>query len=217
MRTDDTVEGRRKLLSLAGLGVGLGLAAGAAREAQAQQQPGLFASWVHGHAIVLERGIFSPSKAGVQAAFRDRLEWDGDLIDFRNWGAIVASRLGWGARLVVFDYGSGNEQKSGAVWCHYAVPTPVIVSDRRARLRQVLIKHTTGSPQQLAIVAVHVWDGDNRVFAMDNIVGMSPGVFAQALPDQEVLWGMGVSLLVSANAARDVFIDIHAVGIDFTV
>jgi hypothetical protein len=212
MENGNASESRRNLLGLAAAGAGLGVL-GFQSEARAQAA-GLFASWVHGHNLVLERAVFTPGKAQVNAAF-GRREWDGDLRDFGNSGAIAVSRLGWGARLVVFDYSSANNRKSGQVWCHYAVPTPVIVGGRRARLRQVLVRHTTPNPQQLAIIAVHVWDGDTRVFTRDGIV--SPNPFVAPLPDREVLWGMGVSLLVNANNARNVMLDVHAVGIDFFV
>jgi hypothetical protein len=213
-------ESRRKLLGLAAAGVGLGVATALPPAAQAAE-PGLFASWVHGHNVVLERGVFAISKAGVFAAFRFAASqpfprgFDGDVVAFSSSGALAVSRLGSGAQFVVFDYGSQDRPKTGRVWCHYAVPTPVIVEDRRARLIRVLVDQHAQEAQQLAIVAVHVWDGGNSIARFDNIVAMPSGLFIRDLPDVPVLRGMGVSLLIGANNAKNVKLDINAVGVDF--
>jgi hypothetical protein len=210
-------ESRRKLLGLAAAGVGLGAASVLSPEAQAAE-PGLFASWVHGHNVVLERGVFTPSKAGVFAAFRSFPRgFDGDVVAFSSSGALAVSRLGWGAQFVAFDYGSQDRPKTGRVWCHYAVPTPVLAEDRRARLIRVLVDQHAQAAQKLAIVALHVWDGGNPVARFDNIVAMPSGLFIRDLPDVPVLRGIGVSLLIGANNAQNVKLDVNGVGIDFLV
>jgi hypothetical protein len=174
-----------------------------------------FSSWVHGHSVVVERAVTPHCKDAVDRAFVTR-EWDGDLVDLRDFGTLAVSRIGSGAQFVVFDHGIDDNPKSGLVWCHYSVPTPVMVGGLRSRLNQVYVKHTTNAPQQLAITAVHVWDGPERRFQRDNIVAMDPN-FQAPLVDDEVLFGIGVSLLLSANNAQNVAVTVHAVGVDFMV
>src|SRR4051794_13996880 len=62
---------------------------------------------------------------------------------------------------------AGRIAATGEGWCHFAVPTPVIVADRRLRLDSVLLRFFTGD--QASITAVHVWDGDTRVATHDGL------------------------------------------------
>jgi hypothetical protein len=104
-------------------------------------------------------------------------------------------------------------------WFHFAVPTAVIVNDNRLRIDSAMLRFRSGST--LADVTnVHVFDGENRVFAQDNL-NLSPtalGFNRFVLPNKpEVLWGVGVTVGVrftGANAAQNTM-EFAAVGVDF--
>src|SRR4051812_32272776 len=141
--SDSSVETRRKLLGLAAAGAGLGAATALSLEAQAGT-PSLFASWVHGHNVVFERTIRAPSRNAVATTFvakgpfsdTSMTYYDGDVLLILGTGApaVAVSRLAEGARFIVFDRGTADNPQSGSFWCHYAVPTPVIVGGQRATL-----------------------------------------------------------------------------------
>jgi hypothetical protein len=237
---------RRKLLGLAAAGAVLGAVGARRTEAQQRapqpvdpgppgrqpqpvdpvtpirgQQPvapqPTFTSWVHGHSVVLERGILGdrPTKVDVMTAL-PTINWDGDLIDLRNSGVLVLSRIGFGARFVVFDRKKSNRPKSGTVWCHYAVPIPFTSNPSALRLWTLLISHNTPTSEQLAITNVDIWDGVVRVHQSDTIEEMA-SPFSMPLPLQQVNHGLGVSLLIRAENAKDTFLDIYSVGITFLV
>ena len=225
---------RRKLLGLAAAGAALGTLG--ARESVAQAQrgqqpvspaPPKFTSWVHGHSAVLERGIFSATRSGVDEAFPTR-DWDGDLIRFPKHGALALSRIGWGARFVIFDYGTGAANrlaprpKNGEVWCHYAIPTPFVGADDQQALRldKVTVMHTAPTPEQLSVTAVDVWDGDTLVQGSGRLPTTDPAssaVFSLSLPSRAVKRGLGVSLLITANQAINTYLEVHGVGIRFKI
>src|SRR5512144_3037752 len=133
--------------------------------------------WVHGHSAVIElnnRG---------RAASED--------INNIQWSALLGERVGWG---VIY-----RGQDNSNYWFHLAIPTPVIMNDRRARLIRAMVLYTTDP--QLQLRSVHVWDGPNRIFTRDGLsVGganltLVDNVTSFALPNQEVFCGIGISLL----------------------
>ncbi|MET0181057.1 MAG: DUF6623 family protein [Novosphingobium sp.] len=104
-------------------------------------------------------------------------------------------------------------------WFHFPVPTPVIVNDNRLRIDSALLRFRSGST--LADVTnVHVFDGENRVFARDNM-NLSPGALGLerfTLPNKpEVFWGVGVTVGVrftgTTNAQNTM--EFAAAGVDF--
>lgn len=196
----------------------------------------LHASWVHGNSVLLERpgspGV--TGKASVHAAFDGD---PGDIIDLDGYAGAACLRIGWGARFVIFDTGSKNYEKSGSFWCHYAIPTPVIEDGHRAHADTVLINYESRDIQEISIAAVHVWDGNRRIFA-DNSPIQSPNDFnggiagqtsnSSVSPNLSKLWrgnirlqpiyfGLGVSLLIRAQRAKDTFLEIRSVGVDFQI
>jgi hypothetical protein len=194
----------------------------------------LYASWVHGHNVQLER-VGAPnarSKESVNAAFRGD---PGDIVDLGSFGAAACLRIGWAARFVVFDSGAENLPKSGSFWCHYAIPTPVIEAGQRAQADTVLVNWESTAPSQLAVAAVHVWDGNKRIFNADSLgAGDFDGGIdgnttnASVVPNlaqlyrgnialRQIFFGVGVSLLIRATNARDSFLEIRSVGIDFQI
>lgn len=71
----------------------------------------------------------------------------------------------------------------------------------------------------MTIRNVHVHDGENRILNYDtNGLGEeSEPVFERAIPEHTVQSGLGVSIYIAANNARDTKLEIHAVGVDFLV
>lgn len=174
----------------------------------------LYASWVHGNSALLERteALNATTKDGVLAAFKGD---PGDIVDLGGSAAAACLRLGMYARFVVYDSGSQNLPKSGAFWCHYAIPTPVIVADKRAEADTVLINYESSDISALSIAAVHVWDGNKRIFINDSppvsADGCNGGIpkftlnpsvnpnltrlFAGDIQRRPIFFGVGVSLL----------------------
>jgi hypothetical protein len=197
----------------------------------------LYASWVHGNSALLERtgAGGATGKDSVLAAFKGD---PGDIVDLDGSAAAACLRIAWAARFVVYDSGiQTNLPKSGEFWCHYAIPTPVIVADRRAEADTVLINYASSDISALSIAAVHVWDGNKRIFANDSppvsadgFNGGIPGLtlnpsvtpnltrlFAGDIQRRPIFFGVGVSLLIRAREAKDDFLEIRSVGIDFQV
>lgn len=82
-----------------------------------------------------------------------------------------------------------------------------------------MVLFTAGTGVTLS--SVYVWDGPNRVFTQDGLaiggsnVSLVEGKNSFALPDREVLWGIGVSALFHfADAGNVTF---HSAGVDFEV
>lgn len=193
----------------------------------------LHAAWVHGNSALLER-VGAPSakdKTSVLTAFRGDT---GDIVDLGGHGSIACLRMGWGARFVTFDNGSDNREKSGSFWVHYAIPTPVIEDGHRARADTVLLNYESTDINEMSPAAIHVWDGNIRIFAddsptvsADDFNGGIPGstTNSSATPDISKLWrgdirlkpvffGLTVSVLIRAQRARDNFLEIRGVGVD---
>lgn len=199
----------------------------------------LYSSWVHGHSVLLER-VGAPRATGkstVNEVFRGD---PGDIIDLGPASSAACLRIGWAARFVIYDSGSDNNPKSGDFWCHYAIPTPVVEAGARAEADSVLINYETNSPRSINIEAVHVWDGNKRIFAVNNLnfINSTTGddefdggisgvttnanttpnlsrLFRRNIPNRPVFFGLGVSILIRANQAKDDFLEIRGVGVDF--
>jgi Family of unknown function (DUF6623) len=144
----------------------------------------LFASWVPGYATV------------AQDMGNPPLNWQG-----RTYTDINGHREGFGATF----YLQGNR----ADWFHIPLPTPVIVEDQRASLSRVMVLFRL--PEGAALNRVHVWDGPNRILRRDglNITGdHTGGLDADNSFDvnhDNILWGVGISLLISCVVDSNVF------------
>lgn len=197
----------------------------------------LYASWVHGNSVLLERhnAPAAKDKSGVLSSF---LRSDGDLVRHPNRLGVACLRIGWAARFVVWDLKTFRDTpRSGSFWCHYAVPTPVLEAGRRAKADLVLINYESSDINALSLAAVHVWDGNRRIFADDSPVisgdDFNGGISghtnsAGATPDLDQLWrgdigsrpiyfGVSVSLSIRAQEAKDDYLEIRGVGVDFQI
>jgi hypothetical protein len=206
------------------------------KETQKEGNMTLYASWVHGNSFLLER-VGAPralDRSSVRDAFRGG---SGDIVGFGGYGGAACLRIGWAARFVIYDTGNGNLRKSGSFWCHYAIPTPVIEAGKRAEADTVLINYESTDINQISISAVHVWDGNKRIFA-DNGPPSDPDDFnggisryttnAGVTPNgsklyrgnirrRPIYFGIGVSLRIRAHAAMNNNLEIRGVGIDFQI
>ncbi len=103
-------------------------------------------------------------------------------------------------------------------WFHFAIPTPVIVSDKRLRLDSVMLIFNTGF--DVAIQQVHVRDGRKEpplaIYQGLSLKGDHP--FERfSLPGQpEVSWGIDVAALVSVGVeSGGHWIEFSGAGADF--
>lgn len=110
-------------------------------------------------------------------------------------------------------------KKDTTNWFHFPIPTAVIVDDNRLRIDSAMLRFRSGS--NLADVTnVHVFDGENRVFAQDNL-NLSPntlGFNRFVLPNKpEVSWGVGVTVGVRFTGANNDqnTMEFAAAGVDF--
>lgn len=199
----------------------------------------LYASWTHGNNALLER-VGAPKVKGKDSVHSVFMGDYGDIVDLGQFSSVACLRMGWGARFVVYDTGSADNPQSGSFWCHYAIPTPVIEAGARAKADTVLINYETNKPRNINIDAVHVWDGNKRILAADNLqlINTTKGddeydggisgqtansstainlsrLFRRNIVDRDVFFGIGVSILIRADQAKDDYIEIRSVGIDF--
>ncbi len=155
----------------------------------------LLAMWVHGHSATIE--------------LNGRGRGGGEDISSIQWSSIVGLRRGNGV-----EY---RCQDDSDYWFHFAVPTPVIHHDVRARLRRVGVLFTCGTGVTLS--SVHVWDGPNQVFTRNGLAigGSNLSLVNEAnsfaLPDHAVSWGIGISMLF--HFADPGSVTLHTAGIDF--
>jgi hypothetical protein len=89
-------------------------------------------------------------------------------------------------------------------WFHFAIPTPVIVNDRRLRAGSVSLRFRTSSDNAF-VHAVHIYDGESRIAAQDNL-RLSPRAWSFQpfdIPnDPEIRWGLGISIGVRFQGAN---------------
>jgi len=107
-------------------------------------------------------------------------------------------RTGFSARCAVPHI----HTESWSYWFHFAIPTPVIVDNKRLRVGSVLVRFRT---LNTLITAIHVYDGENKI-AVKEWSGLrtwdrkwsSEKVEVPGNP--EILWGLGISILVEFPA-----------------
>jgi hypothetical protein len=108
---------------------------------------------------------------------------------------------------------------NGGDWIHLAIPTPVIVEDRRATLDRVLILFD--ARETSALLQVHVWDGPDRILVRDGL--RVEGDHAHSLSADNIFpvgrdginWGCGISMFFTAGQI-DSHVFIAGFGGDFS-
>jgi hypothetical protein len=112
--------------------------------------------------------------------------------------------------------GAGQLRRTGTSgWFHLAVPTPVIVTDIRLRAAAAMVFFSSGN--QGIIHNLHVWDGNTRISANDNLNLSGTNQFSRfGLPTPAVNYGIGISIFASLGTdPANAWIDIHSAGVDF--
>ncbi|MEV0154293.1 DUF6623 family protein [Micromonospora sp. NPDC050686] len=104
-------------------------------------------------------------------------------------------------------------------WFHFAVPTSVIVKDKRQMTDSVMLRFRANSTAA-AVTAVHVYDGERRIVNHDGL-NLSPTTFGLNRFDvpgkPDVLWGIGISVGVRFSGGTDAqnTLEFAAAGCDF--
>lgn len=196
----------------------------------------LHSSWVHGNSAFLEHpgSNSATNQRTVREAFNDKY---GDLVLLGHSGGAACLRMGWGARFVILDVGRRNYGKSGEFWVHYAISTPVVEDGHRAQADTVLVNYESTDIQQIKICEATVWDGNRRIFADHSVTpsanGYDGGIAGRTsnsgtrpntaklwrgnIRRQDIFFGLQVSLKIQAHHARDNYLEIRGVGIEFQI
>jgi len=99
-------------------------------------------------------------------------------------------RKGFSAKYTLNSGGLSN-------WLHFAIPTAVIVNGDRLRVASAMVRFRCGTGGQ--VKAIHVYDGEKKIAAKDNL-SLGPGLWhvekVDVPGDPEVMWGLGISILV---------------------
>jgi hypothetical protein len=135
------------------------------------------------------------------------------VVDATPHSNVVGRRVGSG---ITFRSRAGQSN-----WFHFAIPTPVIVNDVRARLERVFVMYWIDAGARLN--AVHVWDGPNPIQAYSGL-GYTGAHFNDidtqnnwAGGGGEVRFGIGISVLVEAQPGTDARLYFASAGADFRV
>jgi hypothetical protein len=125
-------------------------------------------------------------------------------------------RRGWGTVI------EGNHSfPNVGNWFHFAIPTPVIVSDRRLRIRDAMLVFNTGGAG-VFVKHVHVWDSNNIIARHDNLNLSGNHPFERfPIPNTpEVRFGIGISVGVvfsqgDPDRPNPITIEFNSAGVDF--
>ncbi|WP_024773057.1 hypothetical protein [Aquimarina macrocephali] len=197
----------------------------------------LHKSHIHGNSVALEYPRADQATGKRGAYYRSRYSSQ-DNVPLSGDTTVACLRLRWGSRFIFYDSGSKNKPKSGSVWCHYAIPTPVIEEGSRARIRRVEINYESTMISEISVGAVEVWDGNRLIHEETNPgrsgVGINGGITGSTrdfrnvpeeenvliiddIPDQFIFFGLSVSIKIEANNAKDDYLEIRSVGADFAI
>lgn len=100
-------------------------------------------------------------------------------------------------------------------WLHFAIPTPVLVNDKRLKVGSVLIRFRCGTGG--VIKAIHVYDAENKIAGKDNLnLNFTEWHLERVdVPaDPLILWSLGISILVDFGA-NERWVEFSAAGCDF--
>ncbi|MBU7048242.1 MAG: hypothetical protein HXS54_17555 [Theionarchaea archaeon] len=104
-------------------------------------------------------------------------------------------------------------------WLHFAIPTSVIVNDKRLRVGSVMVVFRTGSPDAV-VRDVHIYDGEKKI-AQHNGVNLSGNIGFRRFDvptHPEVAFGIGISIGVTfgTDKAKNHTMQFISAGCDFT-
>jgi hypothetical protein len=103
-------------------------------------------------------------------------------------------------------------------WYHFAIPTAVIVSDRRLVYARAMLRFLTGGTSAV-VRDVHLYDGSARLVAHQavNLSGSQPFAVFGVPHKPPVFWGASISVGVQTGAgtAAQRRMDFISAGIDF--
>lgn len=106
-------------------------------------------------------------------------------------------------------------------WLHFAVPTAVIVKDKRQMIDSAMLRFRSSS-SSARITNVHVFDGERRIAAHDSL-SLSHSGFGFDRFDvpgkPDVLWGLGITIGVRFDGTTDAdnTMEFSSVGCDLTL
>ena len=104
-------------------------------------------------------------------------------------------------------------------WFHFAIPTTVIVNDKRQMMDSVMLRFRAGS-SSAAVTNVHIYDGEG-IRAKHDGLNLSPTNFGlerfNVVGKPDVLWGIGISIGVRFTGATDAqnTLEFSSAGCDF--
>jgi len=135
--------------------------------------------WIHGHSIQMEE----PDPAVL----------------IHRWGPFA--RLAGGPVVSEDAYG---EERWASYWFQFAIPTPVIMDDKRLRVASILLRFRQCDGCTL-LEDVHVYDGESKIAAYDDVQRRIGGGRVMEwrtekfeVPDSPGLsWGLGISVRIS--------------------
>lgn len=131
----------------------------------------------------------------------------GLFLEDKSWSC---DRAGWGNKVY-----PSNTSLQG--WVHFAIPTPVIVDDRRLTPTQVGLRVAIGPKATIANIGVH--DGEKGIAGFNvNLSNVAnPQTYYYQIPSPpEILWGTEISVLVNfGDRSSDAWVDFVSAGIDF--
>ena len=107
----------------------------------------------------------------------------------------------WRAGFFIRVVGKSNQTN----WFHFAIPTPVIVNDKRLKIDSVLIRFKSNS-NQATVTNVHVYDGETKIASHDglNLYPSKYEGFRFKVPgNHPVSWGIGISIGVKFTGTTD--------------
>lgn len=157
------------------------------------------AMWVHGSSVQLEDLPRTEGGGSIPSSWGHEDEYGVDIL-----------RRGFCARCNP----RGTPPSSMLTWWfHFAIPTPVIVDDRRLKAGAVGVRFLTNDA---AVRAIHVYDGEIKIASKD--LGLYPTDWHVEWVDvpghPEVHWGLGISVNVIFTPHRGA-IEFSAAGCDF--
>ncbi|MFE5689632.1 DUF6623 family protein [Streptomyces sp. NPDC056512] len=101
-------------------------------------------------------------------------------------------------------------------WCHFSIPTPVLVANEEMYLNSASLMFSTGD--QATITTVEIWHGDTSVLLKENLALQGDGRVEMFTLDDEYPAERGVGIaayMTFGPKADDSWVDFISVGAEF--